>query len=316
MELTNVELNQVMSLDGKVEATKAIIKEWAEHFGENKCYVSFSGGKSSVVLLHIVRELYPNTEAVFIDTGIEYPEVVQFVKTFDNLNIIKPKMTFDKIVQEHGWPVVNTEISQRVWEARNGAQSALDSMHGCRKDKNGNIVARYNYSSWEFLLDAPFKICHKCCVILKKKPLLDYYRKTKKVPIVGTLASSSRLRGQSYMRNGCNSYESKVPKSAPLSFWNEQDVMNYIKSNNIKVCPLHGFITTVQGQLVFSNFNRTSCMFCGYGVHTEKCPNRFQRLKKVHPEQWDYIINQLGMSKVLDYIGVSYKNKKGLLGGI
>lgn len=45
-----------LPLDLKVEMTKARIKEWYEHY-DGQVYVSFSGGKDSTVLLHIVREL-------------------------------------------------------------------------------------------------------------------------------------------------------------------------------------------------------------------------------------------------------------------
>ena len=48
--------------------------EWIVSSLPGQVYVSFSGGKDSTVLLHIVREMYPNIEAVFVNTGLEYPE--------------------------------------------------------------------------------------------------------------------------------------------------------------------------------------------------------------------------------------------------
>ncbi len=70
---------QALPLEMKVLKTKQRIREWVQHYGTDGVYVSFSGGKDSTVLLHIVRELYPDIEAVFVDTGLEYPPDVIFV---------------------------------------------------------------------------------------------------------------------------------------------------------------------------------------------------------------------------------------------
>lgn len=83
---------QAMPLDIKVAMTKTRIREWVKEYGTDGVYVSFSGGKDSTVLLHIVRELYPNIEAVFVDTGLEYPEIRKFVKTFENVTILRPNI--------------------------------------------------------------------------------------------------------------------------------------------------------------------------------------------------------------------------------
>ena len=76
---------QALPLNLKVALTKQRIRQWVQEFGESGVYVSFSGGKDSTVLLHLVRSLYPDVVAVFCDTGLEYPEIRDFVKTFDNV---------------------------------------------------------------------------------------------------------------------------------------------------------------------------------------------------------------------------------------
>ena len=88
---------QAMPLEIKIGLTKNRIREWVREFGTGGVYVSFSGGKDSTVLLHIVREMYPDIEAVFVNTGLEYPEIQKFVKTFDNVTILRPKMRFDEL---------------------------------------------------------------------------------------------------------------------------------------------------------------------------------------------------------------------------
>ena len=71
---------QALPLDLKIARTQQRIREWVHHYGADGVYVSFSGGKDSTVLLHIVREMYPEIEAVFVNTGLEYPEIKAFVK--------------------------------------------------------------------------------------------------------------------------------------------------------------------------------------------------------------------------------------------
>lgn len=108
-----------MSLRLKILRTKQRIREWIRHFGgvEN-VYVSFSGGKDSTVLLSIAREVYPNIKAVFFDTGLEYPEIREHVKTFDNVDFVRPKMTFKQTVDKYGYPFITKQVCEDVYGAR------------------------------------------------------------------------------------------------------------------------------------------------------------------------------------------------------
>ena len=109
---------QAMPLDWKIITTEQRIHEWVYRYGESGCYVSFSGGKDSTVLLHLVRKLYPNIKAVFSDTGLEFPEIRQFVKSIDNVDWIKPKQTFREIVISKGYPLFSKEVAESIWFAR------------------------------------------------------------------------------------------------------------------------------------------------------------------------------------------------------
>ena len=79
-----------------------------------KIYNSFSGGKDSTVLLDLVRRVFPDCPAVFIDTGLEYPELRDFVKTIDNVVWLKPEMNFKKVIETYGYPIISKEISGLV----------------------------------------------------------------------------------------------------------------------------------------------------------------------------------------------------------
>lgn len=307
----SLKLRQAMPLKDKIRFTERRIKEWVDEFGENSVYVSFSGWKDSTVLLDIVRKLYPSIEAVFVDTGLEYPEIRKFVKTFENVTILRPEKRFNQVIEEYGYPIISKEISECVDQARKALITGkypyrLQKLEGTLKDKNGN-PSIYNCSKWKFLLDAPFKISNKCCNIMKKKPAHQYYKETGKKPIIATMAVESRLRTQQYLKQGCNGFKNKIPTSTPMAFWTEQDVLQYLYENKIPYASVYGEIKIDEnGKYYTTRCKRTGCMFCGYGCHLEKEPNRFQMLKETHPKQYNYIINDLGFGKVLDFINVKY----------
>lgn len=124
------------------------------------------------------------------------------------------------------------------------------------------------------------------------------------------MASESMLRRTEWLRRGCNAFSSNHPISKPISFWTDHDVLSYIKNFNIPLASIYGDIVEEKnGKLTTTGCSRTGCMWCAYGCHLEKEPNRFQRLKITHPKIWEYCMKPmeeggLGMKKVLEFIGV------------
>lgn len=110
---------QALPLDLKVARTQQRIREWVDYWGKDHVCVSFSGGKDSTVLLHIVREMYGNDiPATFVNTGMEYPEIQRFARTFDNVEILYPKMAMSEIFRKYGYPVISKEVSDAIYGAR------------------------------------------------------------------------------------------------------------------------------------------------------------------------------------------------------
>lgn len=308
--LQELKLLQALPLSIKLLMTKQRINDWVSEYGINGVYVSFSGGKDSTVLLHIVRSMYPSVEAVFVNTGLEYPEIQRFVKSFENVTILRPKMRFDDVVRLYGYPVIRKEVSECIYQGRlalaNGKYSyRLAKLQGTAKDKNGE-ASRYNMQKYEPLLYTDFICGSYCCNIMKKAPAHDFSKRTGKKPITAQMADESKLREEQWIRNGCNGFDMKSPVSNPMSFWTEQDILRYIKENDIRIVSLYGDVvyenaeqigiedfgeTGTGRMLCTTGCKRTGCMFCAFGAHKEKDgEKRFVRMKKTHPKQYAYCI--------------------------
>lgn len=348
---------QSLSLEAKIRMTQQRIRAWYEHW-DRQVYVSFSGGKDSTVLKHIVDGMYKDVPALFVNTGLEYPEIQAFVRDIksgkydcfnSDVEIVRPSMRFDEVIKRYGFPVVSKEVSKKVHDFNSAKRNGHENSYAI-KYFNGDALAPdgskspYNLEKWKFLLDADFDISNKCCDVMKKKPAKQYTKNTGRKPIIGTMASESRLRYRKWIQHGCNSFEKGNPSSQPLSFWTQQDILHYIKEYKVPYCPVYGDIVidqkvdgenVLEGQINLIDYlgcydeddiltttgcDRTGCVFCMFGCHLEKEPNRFQRLKETHPRQYEYCINGgemvdgkwqpskegLGLGKVLDYIGVKY----------
>lgn len=305
---------QALPFERKIGFTAARITEWYNHYN-GQVYVSFSGGKDSTVLLHIARTLFPEIKAVFIDTGLEYPEIREFVKTFDNVDWIKPKMVFTEVIRKYGYPVIGKEVAGYVDLARKGnlwARIHLGFDNGVYVTKKGRKIkpnegGKYDKSKWRFLMDAPFKISDRCCGIMKKGPAKEYSRRTKTYPMIATMTEESLLREKSWIQHGCNAFDLKDPHSNPMSFWTEQDVLRYIKLMGLKIASVYGDIVEMpDGKLSTTGCQRTGCVFCLFGIKSDRKPNRIQRLAVTHPALWNYCVFKLGLKDVMEYIGEPY----------
>lgn len=374
---------QALPLNIKVLMTAERIRSWVNEFGEDGVYLSFSGGKDSTVLGHIIREVcgYKNIPFVFVDVPTQYPELKEFAQTFDNLVTLKPKISFADVCEKYGFPLFGKEIANCIDGARryvkcldskiiatqsqhtyrqtipyacymadlmgidrranksnadyqslqmgvipSGSKRRLDRLNGVLLDNNGE-KSQFNMEKYKFTLDAPFDISDKCCDYLKKAPSLEYEKMTKRKPILATMATESKVRTQKWLQEGCNAFDCKRPHSKPMSFWTEQDVLLYIKENNLLICSVYGEVVTdyeamgqCENQMSFADFGifdnerpllkttgcqRTGCVLCGFGCHLEK-ESRFLRLKETHPKFHNllYILKNNGVTyaEAIDWV--------------
>lgn len=111
---------QGLPLDVKIQMSCSRIQQWVTEWGADGVYVAFSGGKDSTVLLDLVRNRcgYKGVKAMFVDVPTQYPELKQFVKTFDDVDIVKPKMNFMQVCEKYGFPLISKEVSEAVHGAK------------------------------------------------------------------------------------------------------------------------------------------------------------------------------------------------------
>lgn len=309
---------QSWSLERKIRVSQTRIIEFAQKT-MNEIYVSFSGGKDSTVLLDMVRRVYPDTKAVFVDTGLEYPELREFVKTVDNVVWLKPEMNFKKVITAYGYPVISKEVARCVDVAQRHPDGRTAQLFNPNSDRVKEKTEKYGknwgrgYVKYQYLLDAPFKISNKCCDVMKKKPTKKYTKETHTYPIIGTMACESKVRENAWLNTGCNIFDKSQSKCLPMSFWTEQDVLRYLKEFNIDYAQIYGDIEQQEdGKYYTTGLDRSGCVYCLYGIQLEREPNRIQKLKSTHPQIYNFCLKSvqdsgLGIKNVLEYIKVPYK---------
>jgi len=279
-------------LDGKLERAESLIVQWHD-FHKGNISVSFSGGKDSTALLHIVRSLYPGVPAVFADTGLEFPEVRAFVRTIENVQWVRPEMKFREVIRKYGYPVVSKKVAKMVRVIRDKPGTATANLYETGYNQAGQFSRNWQLPrKWRILVDAPFRISEQCCDALKREPLHRVYMETREAPMTAIMAADSRARGRT-AKNGCNIYSRTRPVSRPMFDWTTDDVWEYIRRNGVPY-----------SQIYDMGEHNTGCMFCAFGAHLEPDPNRFQRMERTHPAAHRYCMDKLGLADVLKFIGV------------
>ena len=285
---------QSLPLSAKIRMTERRIIDWIDYYGENGVYVSFSGGKDSTVLMDILRNRlgYKNVPAVFVDVPTQYPELKEFALTWDNVEVLKPKISFMQVCKKYGFPIISKEITDDLHRARSYLRrndcpkpwsvnvkdipkqkitnriaqilGIYERDWGKKKQDNSfngdSSAPMYNKKKWLFMLDADFEVSSSCCDVMKKKPIKEYAKRTHRNGITAQMAEESRHRLINWLKSGCNGFDLRMPTSNPMSFWTEQDVLLYIAENKLPICSVYGDIVEdwesvpdVEGQMTISD---------------------------------------------------------------
>ena len=320
---------QALPLTAKIHMSQARIREWYDHWNGDVC-VSFSGGKDSTVLVDLVHDLYPDVPIVFVNTGLEYPELQKMANDM-NAKFIYPKMSFSEVISTYGYPIISKEISEAIYFARKICNGSNEEKRKTAYRKRSELLGErlfvnddscvgrtgwglqqngkrsmFNKEKWfQLCKETQFMISHMCCNVMKKRPIKGYLKKNHLYPYVGTLAEESRLREQAWVKHGCNAFDAKRPMSKPLSFWTEQDILQYIKEHNLEIADVYGDIVEKDGCLCTTGANRTGCIWCLFGIRQDS--DRLLRLKELEPKRYEFV---LGGGEFVD--GFWQPNKEGL----
>lgn len=167
-------------------------------------YVAFSGGKCSEVVLHLALKYWKEIPVMFNNTGVEFPETIEFIDKIKrewNLNLIEthPKKTFWDCVEKYGLPTF---------------KSASKKKHGSGKRP-------------------------KCCYHLKEKPTMEIIKEKGFKAVLTGLRGEESYNRRNLMKFCGQRYFAKfwgIWKIHPIAFWKEADVAKYLKDNN---CPIN-----------------------------------------------------------------------------
>jgi len=264
----------------KIKAAEDFIRKSYEE-NNGKLFISFSGGKDSTILMHIALRLYPDLPVVFSNTTNELSEVLKYVKTFPNVITVVPKISFNKVIEKYGFPLVSKEVSQKVNELKrtHGERTRIKRFYGDDKG-NGKLS-----NKWRFLAEQEFNVTHKCCAILKKDPLEKWAKEAGLKPIIALMSDESRLRQQLALYGDDNG-----KKIYPFlrTGWEEKDIWAAADYFGIRFAECY-YDHIVDGQLIEAR-TRTGCEYCGFGITMEK-ENRFHRSILTAPKRYEKIMS-------------------------
>lgn len=231
---------------------------------EHNAYISFSGGKDSVVLHHLIDMALPNNKIprVFSNTGIEYNAIVSFVKRErekdDRIIVIHPAKNIRKMLEEVGYPFKSKDHSNKVhlWQIGSRKEYLMQYINGYDKPSRFSCPAILKY---QFSDDFNIKISDKCCNELKKKPFKKWAEENhKSITITGMQRSEG---GQRVKLNCIVTRRGKVNKFHPLAPVTDEWEKWFIDKYNIELCELY---------YPPYNFTRTGCKGCPYSLTLQK----------------------------------------------
>lgn len=281
-KLLNMRLRYPLSL--KIEFAKRRIRDAIMKYGVDNCYISFSGGKDSTVLSHLVLSLGYKLEHVYSNTRLEYPECIQFAKEWCRKNRVKltfivPDILPHEVWKKYGYPMFSKQIAETLERLRLGYKVSPKKLARVKK----------------FLKYKNVKISAQCCYYLKKLPFMKWQEKSgKSVAIMGTRVEESIARRLVWLRKGCV-YKSAVHNQIvvnPLAFFTEEDIREYAKIFGIKFADIYE-----------KGIRRNGCYCCGFGAHLSG-ENNFMQLKRLNPQLWHTVMNHWGFKKICRQCGI------------
>ncbi len=300
------------------------------------------GGLDSITLLIFLRSIHLDPPAI----SASYLEDISIQKVHKQLGVecVKPIRRADgtywtkgKIMQEFGFPVLSKEIAAKIEILQNPTDKNKTVRHAIITGETGEYggyqknsrmkmpkkwLQRFGGADEEGAAlgyeSAPFLVSSRCCYYLKERPCNIWAKEHNSVPYLGIMASEGGRRAKSIKINGCNYFGESTIRSAPFAIFQRQDILQLALDLNVPIPEIYGEIVRDEnGELRTTGAQRTGCSMCGFGIHMEKRPHRFDMLRERNPKEWEHLMyhiykdadgNEYGWGKVLDYIGVAWRD--------
>lgn len=294
------------------------------------------GGLDSITLLLFLRSIGLDVPAV----SVSILEDASIQRVHKQLGVIslKPLKSKVSVIREFGFPVLSKEIAGKIDTLQHPTEKNKTVRHAIITGETGayggfqknsrmklsqkwlDLFAGYeNANEGTHYQNAPFLVSDKCCYYLKEKPCDDYAKANDSYPYLGLMASEGGRRQKALMMHGCNYYGKTTTRSAPFAVFSRQDLLQLALDLQVPVPSIYGkIVRDHDGTLRTTKAQRTGCSMCGFGIHMEKRPHRFDLLRESNPKEWDFWMNRCctdqsgnpyGWGLVLDYIGVGWKDR-------
>lgn len=330
---------QKWSYEMKIQHAKNVAKEYYNKM--DNVHISV-GGLDSLTLLLFLRK-YVNKKIPAISVSALEDLSIQKIHKQLGIEILKPYKSMSQVINEFGFPVISKEKAGKIQLLQNPTKDNMTVRHAIMTGDCGaqghfakgtrmrlpqkwlNIFAGdYNEQYGTDYKTADFPVSNKCCYYMKEKPCDDWAKAHKSSPYLGLMASEGGQREKALMAHGCNYYGKTTTRSCPFAIFLRQDILQLALDLNVPVPEVYGTIERKSdGTLYTTRAQRTGCTMCGFGIHIESRPHRFDRMRVDNPKAWDYWMNKCysdkntgnvyGWGKVLDYIGVEWENPIGAL---
>lgn len=317
-------IKQQLPYQQKIILAKKRAWEFYEKLDGN-CFISV-GGLDSITLLLFLRSIGINVPAISV-SSLEDKSIQEIHKLL-GVTPVKPYKTKVEVIKDCGYPIISKEKASKIQLLQNPTEKNKTVRHaiitgecgkqgGYRKGTKMKLPQRWldlfagpendkygtNYKT------APFKVSNDCCYYMKEKPCDDYAKQTDCHPYLGLMASEGGQREKALIKNGCNYYGKTVTRSCPFAIFTRQDLLQLAVDLKVPVPKIYGIIAKdADGTLKTTRAQRTGCSMCGFGIHMEKRPHRFDRLREDNYKEWHFWMYDMGWGKVLDYIGVQWEN--------
>ena len=329
---------QALPYEVKIKRAEMRAREFVEKLDDMglEAHVSV-GGLDSIVLLLFLRKIGIDVPAISV-SGLEDKSIQKIHK---ELGVIRLKSGDSKVnvLRNYGFPVISKKIAGKIDVLQNPTEENKTSRHAiitgeCGEkghyEKNStmklpkkwlNLFAGYeNENEGVNYQIAPFLVSKKCCLIMKEEPCSKWANEHNSKPFLGLMASEGGQREDALVEHGCNYFGKSTIRSAPFAPFLRQDLLQLALDLNAPVPEIYGEIARrPDGTLYTTKAQRTGCSICGFGIHLEKRPHRFDRLRLQNQKEWEFWMyrcctdpvtgEKYGWGRVLDYIGVPWEDE-------